>query len=351
MKTIQQCLQERILIIDGAMGTMIQQYKLEEKDYRGERFKDWHSDVKGNNDLLSLTQPKIIEAIHTKYLEAGADIIETNTFSSTSIAQADYDMQSLAYELNVAAARCARNAIDNFCAKGQQADNNPKFVAGAIGPLNKTLSLSPDVNNPGYRAVTFDEVAAAYAEQIKGLVDGGVDVLLIETIFDTLNAKAAIYAIKKFFRERKKASANAGEPEAAELPIMISGTITDASGRTLSGQTLEAFYISVSHANPLSIGLNCALGAKEMRPHIEELSQIADCYTSAYPNAGLPNAFGEYDEQPHETAHIIEEWAAEGFVNIVGGCCGTTPDHIRCIAEQVKKFKPRQLPVLESELV
>ena len=346
-KTIQEYLNERILIIDGAMGTMIQRYKLEEKDYRGERFSDWHTDVKGNNDLLSITQPQIVEAIHTQYLEAGANIIETNTFSSTSIAQADYDMQSLAYELNVAAAACARNAVMKFSESRKTTPPSGgggldgTFVAGAIGPLNKTLSLSPDVNNPGYRAVTFDEVANAYYEQIKGLVDGGVDILLVETIFDTLNAKAAIYAIKKYFRYTKK----------QELPIMISGTITDASGRTLSGQTLEAFYISVSHANPLSIGLNCALGAKEMRPHIEELSEIASCYTSAYPNAGLPNAFGEYDEQPHETAHIIEEWAREGFVNIVGGCCGTTPDHIRHIAEQVKKYKPRELPVLQGELV
>lgn len=341
-KTIQQCLNERILIIDGAMGTMIQRYKLEEKDYRGERFKDWHTDVKGNNDLLSLTQPKIIEAIHEQYLEAGADILETNTFSSTSIAQADYDMQSLAYELNVAAAQCARNAIAKFLdsrkASSPGGGAEKVFVAGAIGPLNKTLSLSPDVNNPGYRAVTFDEVANAYYEQIRGLVDGGVDLLLVETIFDTLNAKAAIYSIKKYFRDTKK----------QELPIMISGTITDASGRTLSGQTLEAFYISVSHANPLSIGLNCALGASEMRPHIEELSEIASCYTSAYPNAGLPNAFGEYDELPHETAHIIEEWAKEGFVNIVGGCCGTTPDHIKHIAEQVKKYEARKLPELEE---
>ncbi len=338
MKSIQQCLQERILIIDGAMGTMIQRHKLEEKDYRGERFKDWHTDVKGNNDLLSITQPQIVEGIHKEYLEAGADIIETNTFSSTSIAQADYDMQSLAYELNVAAAKCARHAADEYTAKDP---SKPRYVAGAIGPLNKTLSLSPDVNNPGFRAVTFDEVATAYTEQIKGLVAGGVDILLIETIFDTLNAKAAIYAAKKFFRDNKQ----------AELPIMISGTITDASGRTLSGQTLEAFYVSVMHANPLSVGLNCALGATQMRPHIEELSQIAGCYTSAYPNAGLPNAFGEYDEQPHETAHIIEEWAAEGFVNIVGGCCGTTPDHIKHIAEEVKKFKPRVLPVIEEALV
>ena len=337
MNDIRKQLEKRILIIDGAMGTMIQRHKLGEADYRGERFKDWHSDVKGNNDLLSLTQPDIVTGIHKEYLEAGADILETNTFSSTSIAQADYDMQSLAYELNVASAKCARIAADEYTAKDP---SKPRYVAGAIGPLNKTLSLSPDVNNPGYRAVTFDEVATAYTEQIKGLVDGGVDILLIETIFDTLNAKAAIYAAKKFFRDN----------HLAELPIMISGTITDASGRTLSGQTLEAFYNSVRHANPLSVGLNCALGASEMRPHIEELSQIAECYTSAYPNAGLPNAFGEYDEQPSQTAHIIEEWAKEGFVNIVGGCCGTTPDHIKHIAEQVKKFTPRELPVLEKEL-
>ena len=338
MKTLQDCLKERILIIDGAMGTMIQRHKLQEEDYRGERFKNWHRDVKGNNDLLSITQPHIIEGIHKKYLDAGADIIETNTFSSTSIAQADYEMQSLAYELNVASATCARKAADEYTVKNEA---KPRFVAGAIGPLNKTLSLSPDVNNPGYRAVTFDEVATAYLEQVKGLVEGGVDILLVETIFDTLNAKAAIYAIKKYFRETGR----------QELPIMISGTITDASGRTLSGQTLEAFYVSVMHAKPISIGLNCALGASEMRPHIEELSEIAGCYTSAYPNAGLPNAFGEYDEQPHETAHIIEEWAAAGFVNIVGGCCGTTPDHIKHIAEEVGRFKPRALPVTETELV
>jgi len=337
MKDIRSELKKRILIIDGAMGTMIQRHKLQEADYRGERFKNWHTDVKGNNDLLSITQPDVIIGIHKEYLEAGADIIETNTFSSTFIAQADYDMQSLAYELNVASAKCARIAADEYTAKDP---GKPRFVAGAIGPLNKTLSLSPDVNNPGYRAVTFDEVAAAYTEQIKGLVDGGVDTLLIETIFDTLNAKAAIYAAKKFFRENRL----------PELPIMISGTITDASGRTLSGQTLEAFYTSVMHANPLSVGLNCALGAKGMRSHIEELSQIAGCYISAYPNAGLPNAFGEYDEQPHETAHIIEEWAANGWLNIVGGCCGTTPDHIKHIAEEVKQFKARELPVLEEVL-
>ena len=319
------------------MGTMIQRHKLTEEDYRGERFKNWHTDVKGNNDLLCITKPDIIIGIHKLYLEAGADIIETNTFSSTVIAMADYEMQSLAYELNVAAAKCARTAADEYTTKDP---TKPRFVAGAIGPLNKTLSLSPDVNNPGYRAVSFDEVVEAYYEQIKGLVDGGVDVLLVETIFDTLNAKAAIFAIKKYFRDRG----------IAELPVMISGTITDASGRTLSGQTLEAFYTSVMHAKPLSIGLNCALGAAEMRSHIEELSQISSCFTSAYPNAGLPNAMGEYDEQPHETAHFIEEWAREGFVNIVGGCCGTTPDHIKHIAQQVQNLVPRALPVLETAL-
>lgn len=334
MQNIREALQKRILVIDGAMGTMIQRYKLAEADYRGERFKDWHKDVKGNNDLLSITKPEVIIAIHKQYLDAGADIIETNTFSSTSIAMADYDMQSLAYELNVASARCAREAIEQ---SGKIA-----WVAGAIGPLNKTLSLSPDVNNPGYRAVTFDEVVAAYYEQIKGLVDGGVDILLIETIFDTLNAKAAIFAIKKFYREN---------PDAPQKEIMISGTITDASGRTLSGQTLEAFYTSVAHARPLSVGLNCALGASEMRPHIAELSHIASCYVSAYPNAGLPNAMGEYDEEPHQTAHFLEDWAKEGFVNIVGGCCGTTPDHIKHIADNVKGIQPRVLPVVEKELV
>ncbi|HPN59908.1 MAG TPA: homocysteine S-methyltransferase family protein [Chitinophagaceae bacterium] len=341
MKTIHDCLQERILVIDGAMGTMIQRHKLTEADYRGERFNDWPSDVKGNNDLLNLTRPDIITGIHKEYLEAGADIIETNTFSSTVIAMADYDMQSLAYELNVAAARCARKAIDEYYAAHPEAAPGEKWVAGAIGPLNKTLSLSPDVNNPGFRAVTFDEVVNAYYEQVKGLVDGGVDLLLVETIFDTLNAKGAIYAIKKYFREH---------PEHQQLPVMISGTITDASGRTLSGQTLEAFYTSVMHAKPLSVGLNCALGAKEMRPHIEELSQIAGCFVSAYPNAGLPNTMGEYDENPADTGHYLEDWAKEGFVNIVGGCCGTTPDHIKHIAEHVKTIKPRVLPVVETSL-
>ena len=339
MKSLAELLKERILIIDGAMGTMIQQHKLAESDYRGKPFADWPSDIKGNNDLLCLTQPHIIMGLHKQYLEAGADIIETNTFNSQKISLADYNMQHLAYELNVAAAKCAREAVDEFRKEKKLSADEPRFVAGAIGPLNKTLSLSPDVNNPGYRALTFDEAVEAYYEQVKGLIDGGVDILLVETIFDTLNAKAAIFAIKKLFREDKSKT----------VPIMISGTITDASGRTLSGQTLEAFYTSVMHANPISIGLNCALGAKEMRPHIEELSRIAACYVSAYPNAGLPNAMGEYDEHPEDTAHFLEEWAAEGFVNIVGGCCGTTPDHIKHIAEAVRKIKPRELPIVEYE--
>ncbi|MFY7878489.1 MAG: homocysteine S-methyltransferase family protein [Lacibacter sp.] len=328
--SIKQALEQRILIIDGAMGTMIQRHKLSEADYRGERFKDWPSDLKGNNDLLSLTQPEIIKGIHKEYLQAGADIIETNTFNAQRISMADYHMEDLAFEINVAAAKIAKQAVQE---SGKEA-----WVAGAIGPMNKTLSLSPDVNNPGYRGMSFDEAMNAYYEQVQGLVEGGVDVLLIETIFDTLNAKAAIFAIKKYFHDK-------GLPE---LPIMISGTITDASGRTLSGQTLEAFYISVMHAKPLSVGLNCALGAHEMRPHIEELSQIANAYVSAYPNAGLPNAMGEYDEDPSDTGHYLEEWAKEGFVNIVGGCCGTTPDHIRHIAEHVKNIKPRLLPVVET---
>lgn len=336
--SIKEALQERILVIDGAMGTMIQRHKLTEEDYRGTRFANWHSDVKGNNDLLCITQPAIITGIHLQYLEAGADIIETNTFSSTSIAMADYDMQELTYELNVAAAKCVREAINQYKAKHP---NSPeKFIAGSMGPLNKTLSLSPDVNNPGFRAVTFDEVVVSYTEQIRGLVDGGVDIILVETIFDTLNAKAAIFAIKEYFRK-------IGQPE---LPIMISGTITDASGRTLSGQTLEAFYTSVAHAKPLSVGLNCALGAQEMRSHIEELSQIATCYTSAYPNAGLPNAMGEYDEAPHQTAHFIEEWAKNKFVNIVGGCCGTTPDHIKHMADSVRSMQPRNLPIVDKTI-
>jgi 5-methyltetrahydrofolate--homocysteine methyltransferase len=338
---IKQELEKRILIIDGAMGTMIQRYKLNEADYRGTRFKDWPSDIKGNNDLLSLTQPQIIKAIHKEYLEAGADIIETNTFNAQKISLADYQMEELAYEINVAAAKCAREAVNEFLYSGIRLKGSAgPWVAGAIGPMNKTLSLSPDVNNPGFRALTFDEAVAAYYEQVKGLVDGGVDLLLIETIFDTLNAKAAIFAIKKYFKETSQRT----------LPIMISGTITDASGRTLSGQTLEAFYNSVMHADPISIGLNCALGAKEMRPYIEELSQISSCYVSAYPNAGLPNAMGEYDEQPEDTSHHLEEWAKEGFVNILGGCCGTTPEHIRHIAQHVNNIKPRKLPEVLEEL-
>lgn len=318
------------MIIDGAMGSMIQTYKLQEADYRGERFKDWHKDVKGNNDMLVITQPHIIKEIHRAYLDAGADIIETNTFSAQAVALADYDMQEFAYEISKEASRLAKQAADEYM---KDNPGSEKFVAGAIGPMNKTLSLSPDVNNPGYRSVTFDEVADAYYEHITGLVDGGADILLIETIFDTLNAKAAIYAVEKYFRDTKK-----------RLPVMISGTITDASGRTLSGQTLEAFYISVSHANPLSIGLNCALGAEQMRPYVEELSEIASCYVSCYPNAGLPNAMGEYDESPAITASIVSEFAKEGWLNIVGGCCGTTPAHIKAIAEAVRMIVPRKLP-------
>lgn len=311
------------------MGTMIQRYKLQEADYRGERFKDWPSDLKGNNDLLCLTQPQIIQEIHKQYLEAGADIIETNTFNAQAVSLEDYNMQSLAYEINEAAAKIARAAVDGYMSEHP---GETKFVAGAIGPMNKTLSLSPDVNLPGFRAITFDEVAKAYYEQIKGLVNGGADLLLIETIFDTLNAKAAIYAIKSYFRDHK-----------IQLPVMISGTITDASGRTLSGQTLEAFCISVEHADPISIGLNCALGAEQMRPHIEELAGMVACYVSCYPNAGLPNAMGEYDETPEMMAAKVGEFAKEGWVNLVGGCCGTTPDHIKAIASEMSKYAPRKL--------
>lgn len=351
MSILRKQLEQRILVIDGAMGTMIQRYHLNEEDYRGKRFADWHKDVKGNNDLLCITRPDIIEAIHLQYLEAGADIIETNTFSAQRISMADYGMEEFCYEMNVEAALCGRRAIQKF---SEQHPEHTTFLAGAIGPTNRTLSLSPDVNNPGYRAVTFDEVADAYYEQIRGLIDGGVDVVLIETIFDTLNAKAAVYAVMKYFEHhdirtndiRRK---NRGiEDEDAGLEIMISGTITDASGRTLSGQTLEAFYYSIEHADPVSVGFNCALGAEQMRPHIEELSALATCAVSAYPNAGLPNAFGEYDEQPEHTGHVLHEWAQEGLVNIVGGCCGTTPDHIRCIAKGVSGVKPRGYGVVAS---
>ncbi len=330
MKAIQTLLKDRILVLDGAMGTMIQRYDLTESDYRGDRFAEYHKDLKGNNELLSLTQPGIIKAIHKAYLDAGADIIETNTFSSNSISQADYDMASLAYEMSYESAKLAREAADEFN-KGN--GENPRFVAGALGPTNRTASLSPDVNNPGYRAVTFDDLRAAYYEQAKGLMEGGVDILLVETIFDTLNAKAALYAIDELFEDQGK-----------ELPIMISGTITDASGRTLSGQTVEAFWISISHMNLLSVGLNCALGAQEMRPYLEELSTIADCHISAYPNAGLPNEFGEYDQGAEEMTEYIRDFANSGFVNIIGGCCGTTPEHIRAMAEGVKGVVPRSIP-------
>jgi 5-methyltetrahydrofolate--homocysteine methyltransferase len=320
-----QLLQHRVLVLDGAMGTMIQQYQLSEADYRGTRFADYPRDIKGNNDILCLTQPHIIEAIHRAYLEAGADIIETNTFNGTSIALADYDMSALAYEINLAAAGIARKAADAF----QQADK-PRFVAGAIGPTNKTASLSPDVNHPGFRAVSFDELKEAYYEQVRGLVDGGVDILLIETIFDTLNAKAAMVAVDELCAER-----------GLQIPVMISGTITDASGRTLSGQTVEAFWISISRPGILSVGLNCALGAKEMRPHLEALSVMANCYVSAYPNAGLPNEFGEYDQGAEEMKAYIRDFVSSGLVNIIGGCCGTTPAHIRAMSEAVIGMKPR----------
>jgi len=334
--SIREELEKRILIIDGAMGTMIQRHILTEEDFRGARFKDHPCDVKGNNDLLNLTRPDIIKSIHLEYLAAGADIIETNTFSTQRISLADYQMEELDYEMSFAGAKIAKEAVIEFMA------SNPErqcFVAGAVGPTNRTLSISPDVNDPGFRALTFDELVDAYDQQIKGLVDGGADLLLIETIFDTLNAKAAIFAIKNY-------EAVIGR----KIEIMISGTITDASGRTLSGQTVEAFLNSVIHSNPLSIGFNCALGAKEMRPHIEELAAKATCYISAYPNAGLPNEFGAYDEMPHETAHLVEDFMVHGFVNIAGGCCGTTPEHISCIAKKARNIRPRKIPTVERYL-
>ena len=331
---------QRILVLDGAMGTMIQRYRLTEAEYRGERFAAWPKDLRGNNDLLTLTRPQVIREIHRQYLEAGADILETNTFNSTAISMADYAMQSLAYELNLEGARIAREVAD---AVSRDAPGKPRFVAGVLGPMNRTLSLSPDVNDPGFRAVNFDEVKDAYREATRGLIDGGADIILIETIFDTLNAKAAIFAVEEEFEAR-------GLVHEHRLPVMISGTITDASGRTLSGQVVEAFYNSVRHANPLSIGFNCALGAKELRPHIEELAEKADCYVSAHPNAGLPNAMAEYDELPEQTAAFIREWANAGWLNITGGCCGTTPQHIRAIAEIVATCKPRHVPRIEKRL-
>ncbi|WP_225041455.1 homocysteine S-methyltransferase family protein [Xanthomonas campestris] len=341
-------LRERILIIDGAMGTMIQRHDLQESDYRGTRFSEGYDsaqghvhgagcdhapqghDLKGNNDLLLLSSPEIIAGIHRAYLDAGADLLETNTFNATSVSQADYHLEHLVYELNKAGAQVARACCD---AVEALTPHKPRFVIGVLGPTSRTASISPDVNDPGYRNTSFDALRETYREAIDGLIDGGADTLMVETIFDTLNAKAALYAIEEVFEAR-----------GGRLPVMISGTITDASGRTLSGQTAEAFYASVAHGKPLSVGLNCALGAKELRPHVETLSQIADAYVSAHPNAGLPNAFGEYDETPEEMAETLREFAKSGLLNLVGGCCGTTPDHIRAIAEAVADQPPRQLP-------
>jgi 5-methyltetrahydrofolate--homocysteine methyltransferase len=328
---IKDILKDRILVLDGAMGTMIQRHTLEEEDFRGDRFKDHLYPLKGNNDLLSITRPDIIKAIHRQYLEAGADIIETNTFSGTSIAQADYHLEELAYELNYQSAKIAKEVADEVTHSNP---HKPRFVAGALGPTNKTASISPQVNDPGYRAITFDELVEAYYVQTKGLIEGGADLLLVETIFDTLNAKAALFAIQKFFDDCGK-----------RIPIMVSGTITDASGRTLSGQTAEAFLISVSHVPLLSIGLNCALGANQLRPYLQVLAKESNCFISAYPNAGLPNEFGHYDQSPHEMAAQVEEYLKEGLVNIVGGCCGTTPEHIQVIAKVAARYKPRTLAV------
>jgi 5-methyltetrahydrofolate--homocysteine methyltransferase len=324
-------LTKRILVLDGAMGTMIQQHQLEEADFRGERFSGHHVDLKGNNDLLSLTRPDIIKDIHLVYLNAGADILETNTFSSTSIAQADYDLSDYAYELNKVSAQLAKEAISEF------ASDQPKYVAGALGPTNRTASISPDVTRPEYRAVHFDELAQAYKEQANGLMDGGADLLLIETIFDTLNAKAAIFGLLELFEERDE-----------QLPIMISGTISDASGRTLSGQTVEAFLISVSHAPILSIGLNCALGAAQLKNYVQVLASLAPYFIIAYPNAGLPNEFGEYDQSPEKLAQELRPYLQDQLVNIIGGCCGTTPEHIKQIAALAKEYQPRERASLEG---
>ncbi|MEO6005150.1 MAG: homocysteine S-methyltransferase family protein [Opitutus sp.] len=327
---------ERIVILDGAMGSMIQTYGLEESDFRGERFKTFSRDLKGNNDLLSLTKPEVIEEIHSQYFAAGADLVETNTFSSTSIGQSDYGLESIITDLNHAAAAVAKRA-----AKRAEALTPGRrcFVAGAIGPLNRTLSMSPDVNRPDYRAVTWDQVVDAYTEQIRALLDGGVDALLVETIFDTLNSKAALFAIETVFEER-----------GYRVPVMISVTITDASGRTLSGQTIGAFYNSVRHSKPFSVGINCALGGRAMRPYVEELASIAECPVTCYPNAGLPNAFGGYDETPDDMASVLSEFAASGFINLVGGCCGSTPAHIAAIAKSVKGKAPRQLPARDHKM-
>ena len=329
MVNIYDILKEKILVLDGAMGTMIQDYKFSEDDYRGSRFKDHPSSVKGNNDLLSLTQPDAIKTIHEKYLEAGADIIETNTFSSTSIGMADYSMESIVYDINFESAKIAKEAALKY---SKITPEKPRFVAGSIGPTNRTASMSPDVNDPGFRAITFDDLVESYSEQINALIDGGVDILLVETVFDTLNAKAALFAIDVILEKRE-----------LEIPIMVSGTITDASGRTLSGQTVEAFAASLSHIPLLSIGFNCALGADLLLPYMKRLSKISEFYTSAHPNAGLPNAFGEYDQTAEEMSLLIKEYLESKCVNIIGGCCGTTPKHIKLIAEQVKNFSPRNL--------
>jgi 5-methyltetrahydrofolate--homocysteine methyltransferase len=327
MEDIRNILKNKILVLDGAMGTMIQQYKFTEEDYRGEKFKDFKVSVKGNNDMLSLTQPEAIKTIHAKYLEAGADIIETNTFSSTTIAMADYEMEDFVYELNFESAKIAKEVADEFTAKNP---DKPRFVAGSIGPTNRTASMSPDVNDPGFRAVSFEDLRVAYKQQAEALIDGGVDLLLVETVFDTLNAKAALFAIEEIKSERN-----------IDIPIMLSGTITDASGRTLSGQTAEAFLISVSHIPLLTVGFNCALGASQLTPHLEVLAQKSDLGISAHPNAGLPNAFGEYDETPEIMANQIKEYLDKNLINIIGGCCGTTPAHIKAIAEIAEGHKPR----------
>ncbi len=329
MSDIKLEIQKRILVLDGAMGTMLQRYKFTEEDYRGERFKDYPTSLKGNNDLLSLTQPKAIAEVHRLYFEAGADIVETNTFSGTTIGMADYNMEDLVYELNYESAKIAKQVADEFTQKNP---SQPRFVAGSIGPTNRTASLSPDVNRPEYRAITFDELRAAYKQQVEALIDGGVDVLLVETIFDTLNAKACLFAIEEVKEERN-----------IDIPIMVSGTITDASGRTLSGQTVEAFLASISHIPLLSVGFNCALGAEQLKPYLQRLSNETEFYTSAHPNAGLPNAFGEYDQSPKQMQAFIEEYLQDGLINIIGGCCGTNPEHIKAIAEVAKKYKPRNI--------
>ena len=334
LMNIKEDLQNRILVLDGAMGTMIQNHNLTEDEFRGSRFKNHPCSLKGNNDLLSITQPQIIRKIHLAYLESGADIIETNTFSSTSIGMLDYQMEDLAYELNYESAKIAKEAVNYYSGK---TPIKKRYVAGSIGPTNKTASMSPDVNDPGYRAITFDELVIAYKEQVLGLIEGGSDLLLVETIFDTLNAKAALYAIDSVKDEKS-----------IEIPIMISGTITDASGRTLSGQTVEAFRISLSHLPILSIGFNCALGADQLLPYIKRLSNKSGVFISAHPNAGLPNAFGEYDQTPEEMQELIEEYLKQNLVNIIGGCCGTTPDHIRLISEAAKKYSPRIPKIIEN---